>query len=437
LITTNDDGAGRNVKVIWYELPDIEDSADAFTRLNVGKIPLTNAELIRALFLKSRNFDERTVSLQQIKITQEWDGIEKILQREEVWYFLHRGSDSPPNRIEYLFQLIDREQCGIDPSEEDPFHTFRFYNEKLSKRAAKADAEWLEVKKYFMTLEEWFSDRTLYHLIGYLIHDGDDLLQLRKAAGTDAKKSAFRRTLRRRIFKRRIGSELADHASYEELKTVIKMKVDDLEYGYGQDSAEIRSFLLLFNIVTLIQNNASNLRFPFDGYKKENWDIEHVRSVESGKPNRPDDQKDWLKHASECLDESGEDQNLRQRIQTLISAQKFDGTQLDQLYNDLLKRFGETSVSDADNSIGNLALLDAQTNRSYKNAVFPVKRRVIVRRDREGTFVPLCTKNVFLKCYSRRINNMMFWTKEDSQDYLETIIGTLAGFFTAKEGGGE
>jgi hypothetical protein len=96
---TNGDESGRNVKVIWYELPDNKDSVEAFTRLNVGKIPLTNAELIRALFLQSGNFDVGTFSLQQIKIAQEWDGMEKILQRDEVWYFLHRGDDSPPNRI--------------------------------------------------------------------------------------------------------------------------------------------------------------------------------------------------------------------------------------------------------------------------------------------------------------------------------------------------
>jgi hypothetical protein len=165
----NTDELGRNVKVIWYELPVTEDSIEAFTRLNVGKIPLTNAELIRALFLQSGNFDAGTVSLQQIMIAQEWDAIEKILQRDEVWYFLYRGNDSPPNRIEYLFRLIAQEQTGFDPSEEDDFHAFHFYYEKLRDRAAKVDAEWLEVKKYFMTLEEWFSDRTLYHLIGFLI----------------------------------------------------------------------------------------------------------------------------------------------------------------------------------------------------------------------------------------------------------------------------
>ena len=45
----NDDEAGRNVKVIWFQLADSDNPVDAFTRLNVGKIPLTNDELIRAL----------------------------------------------------------------------------------------------------------------------------------------------------------------------------------------------------------------------------------------------------------------------------------------------------------------------------------------------------------------------------------------------------
>ena len=48
----NDDEAGRNVKVIWYELTPGDDAVAAFTRLNIGKIPLSEAELVRALFLR-------------------------------------------------------------------------------------------------------------------------------------------------------------------------------------------------------------------------------------------------------------------------------------------------------------------------------------------------------------------------------------------------
>ena len=46
-------GIGGNVRFIWYEVQDVEDkdAISLFTRLNIGRIPLTNAELVKALFL--------------------------------------------------------------------------------------------------------------------------------------------------------------------------------------------------------------------------------------------------------------------------------------------------------------------------------------------------------------------------------------------------
>lgn len=48
----NDDGT---VQIIWYETQEASPTS-VFKRLNSGKIPLTNAELIKALFLNSANF---------------------------------------------------------------------------------------------------------------------------------------------------------------------------------------------------------------------------------------------------------------------------------------------------------------------------------------------------------------------------------------------
>ena len=41
----------KHVSIIWYEVDAEEDSVGIFTRLNIGKIYLTNAELVKALFL--------------------------------------------------------------------------------------------------------------------------------------------------------------------------------------------------------------------------------------------------------------------------------------------------------------------------------------------------------------------------------------------------
>ncbi|HPY81955.1 MAG TPA: DUF262 domain-containing protein, partial [Bacteroidales bacterium] len=77
-------------KVIWYEVSKDEDSIDIFTRINSGKIPLTNAELIKALFLNSSNFPDsnsESLRLKELEIASEWDRIEYTLQDDSFWYF--------------------------------------------------------------------------------------------------------------------------------------------------------------------------------------------------------------------------------------------------------------------------------------------------------------------------------------------------------------
>src|SRR5690606_10331234 len=102
---TNDHA--KNVRVIWYEINETENnhSIDIFTRLNIGKIPLTNSELIKALCLQKGNFLEEQATIKQIQIASEWDIIEKTLQNDEFWYFIYNPhrSNAYDNRIEYIF----------------------------------------------------------------------------------------------------------------------------------------------------------------------------------------------------------------------------------------------------------------------------------------------------------------------------------------------
>jgi len=421
---TNDDESGKNVKVIWYELPESTDPVDAFTRLNVGKIPLTNSELIRALFLRSRNFGGDSKHLQQLKIAQEWDAIEKALQSDEMWFFLTTGTVSPPSRIEFLFEQIARENST--PALDDPFATFHFYNDRLGSKEVTADGEWLKVKQTFMTLEEWFNDRILFHLVGYLIHDNYNLGELRKEA-SGITKSDFRHRLRQTIFQRLIGESNPLSRTVEDYRSAVGTFVDNLDYE--TDRKPIRSLLLLFNIATILLNPKSNLRFPFHHFKKLSWDIEHVRSVKSDKPVQPSQCRAWLDDFAMHMGDVTEGRDLCTRAQELLSADAFEIEAFDTLYNDVLVAFQESTDTESDNGVGNLALLDSSTNRSYKNAVFPVKRSRILGLDREGTFVPLCTKNVFLKCYSKEIGKMMFWSQDDRDGYRAHIVDTLSTFF--------
>ena len=74
-----------------------------------------------------------------------------------------------------------------------------------------------------------------------------------------------------------------------------------------------------------------------------------------------------------------------------------------------------------------MVLLDSGTNRSYKNAVFPSKRKTIIEKEKNGTFIPICTKNVFLKYYTTENPQMTYWDNEkDAKSYL----GDLGKLYT-------
>jgi len=421
----NDDESGRNVKVIWFELAEQDDSVAAFTRLNIGKIPLTNDELIRALFLRRATMVGADGGTHQLQIAYEWDQLEKALQSDAFWYFLNNEQGLRQNRIGFLFDLVARSNETAEQLKHDAYRVFHVFNEKL--KIADATAEWLFVKQVFMSLEEWYEDRILYHMVGFLIQQGVDINELLTLSRLTTK-SSFERELRGKIFSHVIGGTLQT-LSDAELIELVGDKLEGLEYG--PDSDKIRSILLLFNIATLLESRRSNLRFQFDSFKKENWDIEHVRSVTSPPPKQHHERVEWLRHCLGYLKTQENAEGLCTEIEGFISLPQREALDLifEPLYEHVLSFFREADSEGTDNSISNLTLLDQSTNRSYKNAVFAVKRQRLLSLDRSGIFVPLCTRNVFLKCYSPQVDHLMFWSKNDREAYGQVIISTLVRFF--------
>jgi hypothetical protein len=414
----------NRVKVIWYELPETENAINAFTRLNVGKIPLTNAELVRALLLRSKNFPDAT-SLQQLRIAQEWDLIEKALQNDDFWYFL--TNDQPgANRIEKIFDLIAQHDMEGKHQSFEELVSFHHFNYLLSEKGERPLDVWDRVKRYFMTLDEWYRDAKLFHLIGFLISEGESVLALIKLSQANSK-TGFQKRLKQRIQERFMPGSSGKNRS--ELESLLREFLEDLEYG--TNSAKIKSILLLFNVASIIANSKSIVRFRFDYFKKESWDIEHIRSVKSGRPTANVEKRPWLEAVRDYFAATGENQILRQRAEVMLVSRGYTtGNEFDLLYDDILKCFGENESTEAENGVGNLALLDSGSNRGYKNAVFPIKRRRLLQYDQEGTFVPLCTRNAFLKSYSKgAMEKMFFWSAEDQADYREAMMKTLTDFF--------
>lgn len=423
----------NKVRVIWYCINDGTNVIDIFTRLNIGKIPLTNAELVKALFLIKSNFEQQA-SLKQIQIANEWDAIEKRLQDDSFWYFIYSPQNSIDydNRIEYVFDLLQNKTKN-----HEDYHTFnefykQFEESKSSDGKINVEQHWLKVKQYFLTLEEWYNNRELFHLIGFLIEYGEDINKL-KDKSKEINKTEFVAHLKK----------LIKHKLEE-------IELDKLDYTENSHKTKIKMVLLLFNIQTILSTQKAEMRFPFNKFKKDRWDIEHVNS-QTEKQIDSKNRKLWaldlleyftgLKGYNDNLADSGKTKAelQKEKVETLETdndkvicnqlLEILDNEKIeDNFFNDIFKTVREKFEEDKikyNHSISNLSLLDESTNRSYGNAIFPVKRKRIIENDMCGLFVPICTKNLFLKYYSRQINDAMNWKQSDADDYLQAIYQTL------------
>ena len=404
----DDNDVSNNVRVIWYEVDEDgsnSSSIDIFSRLNIGKIPLTNAELIKALFLRKKNFDENVYSLKQIQIATEWDDIEKRLQQDDFWYFISNGCTDRKYecRIEYIFDLMKDKQKNADS-----FYTFRAFSDELN--SSSIDSVWFDVKNYILTFEEWYADPKLYHYVGFLISCGKSVKELKNASESKGK---------------------TDFENYlvNEIKKSIVIE-DELEnLRYSEDNDAIKKILLLFNIQTILCTHKSEMRFPFALFKKESWDVEHVCSQTDKSISSAKDRKEWAEDVSEYLkynevDGVADELSL---IEALKSENKIDENRFNECFIKFQKILGDDKIIDKD-TISNLTLLDAKTNRSYKNAYFPIKRLRIIENDKNGIFVPIATKNLFLKYYSKQAGNVTQFGETDANSYIAAIKETLSEF---------
>jgi len=377
-----------STKVIWYETSAKDDSIDIFTRINSGKIPLTNAELIKALFLNSSNFakaDSENLRLKQLEIASEWDRIEYALQDDSFWYFINKNENTLATRIEFIFNLMS------DKPSDDKYSTFHFFNEKFKTKSEKEiNDNWQEIKKYFQTLEEWYNDRELYHKIGYLIAIGTNIKNILKEK-KEKSKTKF--------------SYWIDQEIESKFKNV---NLEEVEYN----GKYVREILLLHNIQTMLNNENETNRFPFDRYKKESWDVEHIHAIATEVNVKIENQIDWLKNNFIKTD-NHHNEELNNRIEFIKSGNTIDENEFEDIVDYVL--------GEEDNSLRNLCLLDSGTNRSYKNDSFKEKRKKIIEREIEGTFIPICTKNVFMKYYSANVKDIEVWNENDRTSYFEKI----------------
>lgn len=428
----------EHVQVIWYEVDKNEvNSIELFTRINIGKIPLTNAELIKALLLNKANFLNKDVNLKSEIIALEWDVIEQKLQDKSFWYFVNENNknDVLVNRIERLFELIYKLNSGNKG-------LFVYFNEQL--KDGKIDDVWSEIKTTFQIIEEWYNNSELFNFISFLFESKNKtLVEVLDNYFKSENKKNFFNSIKNIIIK----DVLIEN------KITRQQKVESFNISYSdkniKNNKNIKNILLLFNIVTMMNNKTVSNKFPFFEYGDTAWDIEHI--FPQKEPEISIEKEEWLKNLIELETdkEINHDNNssnelvdkLKKIYKKVIenpnqgdNQSEEDSEQFTQVFAEVIEKYeNKFTKEEMKNGICNLTLLNARINRSYKNAIFAIKRKTIIENDRLGTYIPVCTKNLFLKYYSNKLGDSITWSEYDANAYKNELFAQLVNYFYFRE----
>jgi len=400
----------ERIRIIWYEVSLDEDSVALFTRLNIGRIPLTNAELVKALFLSRNNgIDDR----KQLEIATEWDIIEKELHNDSLWYFItNENPNQYSTRIELIFNLMVNKQ----KNEREKFFTFFHFDNKIKESKSKSEI-WTEIQRYFQRLKEWFENIQLYHKIGYLIASESISLQELVNNSKDITKSEFQNSLDKLIAKS------------------IDFKKDycELTYESKTDYSQIEKLLLLFNVETIRKKSDETMRFPFDKHKQENWSLEHIHAQQSQGLNKKEQWIEWLNlHKLSLISIDEEKHNpLIQDLKNAANDEKLSGEKFSELFEKVTNILSEEGSIEYTHSLSNLALLGQSDNSALNNSTFDVKRNKILEMDKSSDYIPACTRRIFLKYYTpSQSNQLHFWGKADRDGYVFEMDTVLRNYLT-------
>lgn len=394
-------------KILWYEISEQEKENEVFIRLNIGKIPLLEAENIKALFL-AENEDIEEDELKEraeawyeaeIKAREENDFRYCVLNKINEKNLMYNEFGKPVIKDDIL--RVESYLKAIVPSNEKLFDYFyKYYKDKT------IDKKWEEFISSVNTLESFSFkgvgkiDREIFHYIGYLILSGENIFDIYKFWLENKDKNRFRD-----ILFNRIKSKISNYIQ----------NIDELHYGKDRD--KIINILLLFNLEYLISQEDSNEYFKFNRFQLEQWSLEHIYaqnsiSIENEiKKNDNEKVKKWLIEVKEYMDNNEE---VYKNIEVALNNNEFN--------KDLFNAIDESFINDTLlNSIQNLTLLDKSSNSKIGNRIFSIKRKEIQKLGEEDKLIPIATKKVFNKEFSNSKDNPDVFTKKDQEDYLENI----------------
>lgn len=418
----------NNVKIIVNLVEEHISSEQIFSNLNNNKVPLTNADLVKGLFLtKLARDNENNKSFKEIlekraSIGRQWDEMDNWLNQEDVKNYYFKNIDSSIDGFLLLFirSLKINEKPKIDQQ-------YAIYNviDKFIKRSDETIIEvFHKLKLLYSTLVDWYEDVEIYNTLGFiLLSKGSNKNELIDFISyIDKDKSAFIQAL--------------NEAKNKIIKYENTEQLGQLEYS--KHNKDIHNILLALSIFE--GKDSITTKFNFYEYtnKRKNWSLEHIF------PQTPKFDENFLNNEDiKSINELSTKKTISE-IQKDIYLENKD-INLEDEYNKLMTilednvsgKITSTQVKiiekliqvDSLHSIGNMALLSIGDNASMSNHMFNVKRLNLSKRVSKGSFIPKHTFEVFSKLIEvddKSMNeNLKVWTIKDIKTHQAWIESRL------------
>ena len=421
----------RRMYFLWYDVTQQikeqnKTSEQIFAQINDGKIPLTNAELIKSMVLFEDSSCIKSDTL--LDYSRRWEALEQGLSEQELWAFVAEKGDETSDsatRIDFLLEVfaLQRGKTGNasgGDTEYVLYDWFREYFKKINDRSVFAKNTIEGIENIFSRIQEWYEDTKIYHFVGLLsILQKMDLYELNVsreemikellAEADNIKKNEFEKQLREKIKKAYIdgakkGTPVQEIVDYINSPTRNDYNIKFAEwFNYNDPKGKklIEAILWLMNVLEYVyaDENGQKLqhRFSFHECFSGKWSLEHIF------PQHPeDDDQEYI-------------------------------NQLNQYKNAWKKKKQDDYAWDDQqiHTLGNMALICKVDNTSIGNKWFDEKCIIILDLIERGSFIPPSTKNVFLLVYGR-INgdnldaiDYRYWTHKNETAYLAAMKKTI------------
>lgn len=433
----------NHVKLI-VNLPKNIEEQELFENLNGKRVPLDGADLIRALIITRvarkdvEDFDDSIK--QNVLINERRVKIGLMLDRINLWW-------ADENKNIYFRQFTKEAKVSDENSiyfndVTDPINNlYKLYvlaygngvlDMDFFEKKVIEDDVLEELQLLQRTIENWYNDKELYHLILFTSIYARDKSEYLPALNFNELlrkwKELYRKDFILFLKKRIVSTEVFDDLINQSERNILENeKTAFAENWYDSKLVTVSTLLDIISILSS-KNSACLPARHFKAFKE---DIEHIF------PQMPigDRIKDKVKQ-TQILKEYLEiiNQSLSEDEKIHINDNDIDWD--NQNWKDNIKSLINDRIGKVIpvNSLGNMCVLHESVNRGYGNGFFLEKRIDIMCKYQEGFFIRPhvydAFNKIFLERHKESINMKMMnrWDKSDILARREYIIKRISNY---------